>query len=353
MWIRELESNEVQEWNQFVTFHPQSTCYHHGAWRRVAQRVYGLSTHYLVARSKPNLPIQGIFPLFQLTGLGVCSHLSNGLFGAYAAPLANDKTIQNSLISHAKELLRSTKRAYLLIKTLDDQNPLELSALNEFRKFSNWVIAKLELPSHPDILWKQLKDKVRNSIRKAQSYRLELRTGVQEIPHFYDVLADNLHQKGAPIYGLMFIEELARAFGESAEVLTLWHDNKVISGALILTYQDTTYVPFASSRPTSFFMCPNNLLYWEIIRLSCQRGMKYLDFGRSRKDSTQLAFKRSWGATEISQPCYLYSFNHETFNYFEEENANISSWVKHWKHLPRFITDPIGPIICKQMAGLL
>ena len=73
-----------------------------------------------------------------------------------------------------------------------------------------------------------------------------------ELPAFYDVLAENMHRKGTPIYGIAMMRAIVDALGDRAEVVTLALDGRAVSGAIVLTFRDTVYVPFCSSRPSSF-----------------------------------------------------------------------------------------------------
>src|SRR5438876_1123535 len=83
-----------------------------------------------------------------------------------------------------------------------------------------------------------------------------LRAGPGELAPFYDVLAENMHRKGTPIYGFPMMRELAGALGDRAEVVTLWKDGAAISGGFTIHHKGTVYVPFASSRAAAFHMNP-------------------------------------------------------------------------------------------------
>src|SRR5205814_399966 len=145
----------------------------------------------------------------------------------------------------------------------------------------------------------------RNAIRKGQRSGLELRVGPRYLDGFYDVLAENMHRKGAPIYGRSLFERLLRALGGRGEIVTLAQHGRTISGAFVIRFGDVVTVPFASSRPSTFHLNPNNLLYWEIISRSCRGGARILDFGRSLRDSSALSFKLGWGAETEAQPMYV------------------------------------------------
>jgi hypothetical protein len=52
-------------------------------------------------------------------------------------------------------------------------------------------------------------------------------------------------------------------------------------------------VPWASSLREFFSLCPNNLLYWEMIRWGCENGYQRFDFGRSSPNSGTITSKNN------------------------------------------------------------
>ena len=301
-----------------------------------------------MARENKTSPVIGVLPLFQIKGM-IKAHISNGLFGAYASVLADCAEARTALIEHAQKMIKKERIRYLLLKTLED--PFH-SKPEGFYTMDSWVIATLQLNPDPSFMWDGLRDKIRNCVRKALKHGLEVRTEKKYLPHFYDVLADNMHRKGAPIYGYEFMKGILDGFGNRSEIITVWSGGEIVSGAMVLNHRETVYVPFASSRPWALHMSPNNLLYWEIIRQSCLRGMNTLDFGRSMKGTGSLAFKLGWGAQESPQPCLIYSKDGTEIN-FDPHQRGVGWLINQWKRLPRNFADRLGPLVCKQIAGLL
>lgn len=354
--IEELDPAHLAEWDQYVDQHPESTCYHLGAWKNVATEAYGLRAPFLVARAGTGGRICGALPLFVVGGL-VPRHLTNALFGAYGTVLADNADIHLKLLERARALSHAERASFLLLKILESPDPAAapgrpLRISPEFTRQDGWVIATRELDPDPQKTWNGLRDKVRNCVRKARRHGLRTAAGPGELRHFYSVLARNMHAKGAPIYGYGFIRQLAEQLGGKSDVLTLWHGDRCVAGAFLIFYKNRIYVPFASSLPSSLQMCPNNLLYWEIIRQGCQRGMRLLDFGRSLRDSGSLRFKQGWGARTQPQPCFVYSPRNKSLN-LDPNDARARFFVRNWQRLPLGVVNALGPSICRQLAGLI
>lgn len=341
MVIEELGGLGGSEWEAYVEAHPGSTCYHLLAWRQVARRAYHLRAPFLVARERRGSVLCGVLPLFAVPG-PVEGHLTNGLFGAYGGPLFDNEAAGQALVEAARSLFTARRLKYLVLKCRGDE-----PALPGFDELSAWVRAVLPLASTPQEMWAGFRDKIRNCVRKAQRSGLTARAGPEQVEPFYRVLAENMHRKGAPIYGLRFMRELCLQMGDRAEAVAVWKGREVVAGALTLRHGRTLYVPFASSRPSALAACPNNLLYWEIIRAATSRGMAEVDFGSSLRGSGSLAFKAGWGARIAPLRYCVLSANGRAPRLSPDEPL-VSFAVRQWRRLPRRLADAVGPVVCRR-----
>jgi hypothetical protein len=117
-------------------------------------------------------------------------------------------------------------------------------------------------------------------------YRLHLRTrrrfGVPIQPRrFFRMLWESVIRTGL---GSVLIAE-ASASPVAAEVFLSWNG--------------TTISKFSASDERAWSLRANNLITWHLIKTACERGSRWLDFGRTDAGSEGLrVFKRSWGAVE-------------------------------------------------------
>jgi FemAB-related protein (PEP-CTERM system-associated) len=340
--LQELTPALETKWDAFIQDHPESTCYHQRSWKNAAERGYGLSARFMLALDE-NDTVRGVIPLFRVNGI-VKAHYTNGLFGAYAPILADSKEVADLLLQSAFDSTRNESLPYLILKTLADE------AMPTMRRLNSWVIATLPIDPDPTKNWMSQRRQIRCCIKKAQREGVTVHWGVDQLNDFYDVLAENMHSKGAPIYGRSFMQELVKGSGESANILVLRHRGRAIAGALVMCHRGTISVPFASSRPGDRLLRPSNLLIWEIIRYGSLNGMQTLDFGRSLRDSTSLDFKLGWGAKTFPQPVHILSTRDQDLNL---DPSDVKWFVNTWKRLPRPVVDRLGPLICRQIAGLL
>jgi FemAB-related protein (PEP-CTERM system-associated) len=338
--VEELSPISERDWDGFVDARPDATCYHLRAWQRVAQRAYRLEAPFLVARGMTTRGVRGVLPLFVVANpLG--GYLTTGLFGAYGAVLADSLAVRRLLLERACEVMRARRLSYLVHKSVGDET---LPAA--FERHDSCVIAVLPLAS-PDVMWQGFRSEIRNRVRKAERSGLELRSGVEQLPAFYAVLAANMHRKGTPIYGFQVMRELSEALEERAEVLTLWKGRDAVSGALVVYHDDTVCVPFVSSLVSAFPLCPNNLIYWEVIQRGWARGMRRLDFGRSFRGSSNLDFKLRFGARSVAQPFYVLSRDGGQPK-LDAKDRSVRRLVALWKKLPLPLANAVGPSLCRR-----
>jgi lipid II:glycine glycyltransferase (peptidoglycan interpeptide bridge formation enzyme) len=218
-----------------------------------------------------------------------------------------------------------------------------------FERHDKSVVATLPLHPDPEEVWARIGGTMRAKVRKARKHGISVHDGPGGLEEFYQVLAQNMHRRGFPIYGLPFLRELAAQLGARAEVVTLRHAGQTISGALVLHYNGVTSVPFVSSREEAFHLRPNNLLYWEIITRACSRGMHTLDFGKSPIGATTLQFKQSWGAVVQPQPYFIHERRGKTPT-IDASGAGMQRVVRLWQRLPRKVVDKLGPTVSSWIA---
>lgn len=338
------DAGTCAEWDRYVEASPRATCYHASAWTEIVRHAYHVRAFRLVARDAPGSAIRGVLPLFVIPR-PFGRYVTTGPFGSYGPVLADDDDAAAELLDAARGITHRVGAHYLHVKGLGDA-----PAPAGFARQDLWVRALLPLDGGPGRVWTLLRKGVRAAVRQAAKNGFSLHRGHDQLAGFYDVLAENMHRKGAPIYGLTFLRDLIDAFGDRADVVTLHEGERVVSGALTLAHRGVLYVPFASSRAALFPKRPNNLLYWKLVEMACAAGFHTFDFGSSMRGTSTLAFKRHWGARIEPIASYVYAAHpteHEPD--LGPSSAAVQKGVALWKKLPRGVADACGPIVCRFM----
>jgi FemAB-related protein (PEP-CTERM system-associated) len=202
----------------------------------------------------------------------------------------------------------------------------------------------------PEQAWRRLDSKVRNQVRKAQKAGLTCHFGREELlPEFYRVFARNMRDLGTPVWGVNLFENVLRVFPKTAEIALVRLGDKPLGGGLVLSFKDTVYMPSASSLRAYFHLCPNNLLYWEVIKRACETGYCTFDFGRSTVGSGNYHFKKQWGATVKPLHWQYVLLSEKKIPQLNPSNPRLKVFIEVWKRLPVRLATWLGPRIVRNL----
>jgi CelD/BcsL family acetyltransferase involved in cellulose biosynthesis len=156
---------------------------------------------------------------------------------------------------------------------------------------------------------------------------------------------------GSPVHSRKFFTAILEEFAESAKLMLVRKGDLAIGGALCFFFKDTLLVPWASSRREYFSLCPNNLLYWEMIQWGCKNGYKRFDFGRSSPGSGTYYFKKQWGTKEEQLHWQCLSRKHGRPTLIHADDPKYRWVIRAWQHLPISMTKLIGPLLRGQVSS--
>lgn len=184
----------------------------------------------------------------------------------------------------------------------------------------------------------------RNHVRK--TYRngwFESSFAPERLEEFYAVYVRRMRQLGSPAPASDFFRRFFVHLPDHAALLTVLDPatDKVVGGMLLLRSPGdaTLYYPYGAGLIEYNHHYLNNFMYWEAVRFGLHGGFKQLDLGRSQMDSGTYRFKAQWGA----QPVQLKYFRSgDSGGAAMDNRASLKPLSELWKHLPRFLTDPVG-----------
>ena len=292
MQLKEISRQE--EWDELAASLGAGP-YLFWAWRVAVERAYGHRPLYLAAfRGKTP---EAILPLFKFkTPWG--SRLVSLPFCDYGGILATNEEAFLFIWDKARELARAHGG-------LEVRFPERPPYLSDEKGSEAKVRLLLPLPDRAEILWKQLKAKVRSQVRRPQKEGAEAVTGGQELlPAFYRIYQENMHYLGSPPHSLAWFKAVLSSYGEMARVVLVHLRGEPLAGGILLFTEEEAVNPWASSRRSFKKISPNMLLYWQMLSLATERGLLRFDFGRSSRCSGTYRFKRQWGAEE--KPLFWY-----------------------------------------------
>lgn len=325
------------EWDEYIHLDKTAALCHLAAWRGVLKRTFRHKSFYIVV--KENDLVRGTLPLILIKSRVFGRFLISMPFLNYGGICAEKEQAAKLLMEEAIVIAKAEKVDYIELRQSGELNlglPVKKSK----------VTMVLELKSNPEDMWKTLDPKVRNQIRRAQKANLRLETGsLDQIKHFYKVFSHNMRDLGTPVYGKNFFENIARGLFDRARIFSVFLDDVVLASGFTIGYKDSLEIPWASSLRKHNKLCPNTLLYWEIVKYACENGYKYFDFGRCSMNSGTYHFKKQWGAAAKQLYWYYWLPDGRQLPELNPANPKYRLLIAIWQRLPLAITQIIGPRI--------
>src|SRR3989338_8904241 len=195
----------------------------------------------------------------------------------------------------------------------------------------------MELASSADEMWKGLRNKTRNMLRKAKNAGLTIECGFENLDAFYRIYARRMLEKKVPIHSIGFFKHVAKELDGCTQLLVATHNGVPVGGMLLLMGTHTALYPYQSSTSEGERYGANQLLVWEAMRFCLARDITTLDMGESKEGGSVYQSKINFGG--ISKDLYYYTFQDGHSSKFSELPGFI------FAHVPVRIRGTIGPWI--------
>jgi FemAB-related protein (PEP-CTERM system-associated) len=333
-----------KSWDRYVESHPRATVAHLAAWGQIAREAYGHEALYV--RAEDGGEVCGVLPLVFVTSRLFGRRLVSMPFLDYGGVLADaDRGLELALVEEALRQTRARRAQGLGLRQLHPE-PLPWPTTDDR------VTMLLELTTE-DAAWKALPSERRNRVRKGEKLGLTASwCGPEALDDFYRVYAVNMRDLGSPVHGPTFFRAMVQALPGTARVLLVRDaDRRVVGAAVCLFFRDTIMVPWVSSLREAFALCPNFVLYWEVIRFGCRNGSRVLDLGRSFRSAGTFEFKRQWGARPHTLPWIFLDGQPGGPPPVDRDASRFAMLVRAWKKLPVPIANAVGPWIRRQVPN--
>lgn len=326
-------------WKHFTEAAPANLA-HADSWLSVIRHAFGHEDRSLVAERDGE--VCGILPMMLLRHWFFGTSRVSLPWLDYGGVLGDSPETAQAMLDAVVAQAREDKTTFVELRSVDPLFP-ELPVRKD--KVTFWLSL-----DDANTVWKGLDAKVRNQVRKAERSGLKCEFGRGELlPEFYQVFARNMRDLGTPVWGFSLFENILRAFPKTSDVALIRLEEKAIGGGLVLSFKDTVHMPSASSLRQYFHLCPNNLLYWEVIKRACENGYKTFDFGRSTVGSGTYQFKKQWGATVKPLYWQYVLLSGKEVPQLNPSNPRLKFFIEMWKRLPLQIANWLGPRIVRHL----
>lgn len=337
--IVEYKDNYKATWTEYVENSTRATIAHQIGWKQVMKEGLGHVPRYLLAKEGDR--IKGILPLCITKTWWLSKYVVSLPWIDYGGICADDPEARDLLFNKACEIAKEENAKFIEFRSVVTNNLNMVSRQDK-------VTFLLGLDNDPEEIWKGFNAKLKNQIRKAQKSGLTTEFGgLEKIGLFYKVFSHKMRDLGTPVWSIDFFKSIFKTFPDTTRIVLVKRDGIPLAGGLLLSFKNRLYVPSASAYRSSLKYCPNHILYWDVIRKGCQEGFRYLDFGRSTKNSGTFNFKKQWvpSPTQLTWQYYLYKA--KDIPSINPSNPKYRIFIGLWKRLPIPIANFLGPKVIR------
>jgi FemAB-related protein (PEP-CTERM system-associated) len=330
---------QTRAWDDFVWRHQGATFFHLTGWMKVIQNTFGYSPCYLFAERGQQ--VTGILPLFETSNWlqGTC--LISTPMAVYGGICAVDEESRTALLDAAKRIAVKEKVQHLELRQQQGE------IFPGFHPNTLYATFCGELDRDPQVLLGRLPRDTRYMIRKAQKKGLQVVSGVQYTPDFYNLFVQSMRRLGTPTFPLRLFENLVDEFKALVDVTMVCSSNVAVAAAFSFRFRDTILPYYAGASPEAPGLAANNLLYWELMTRSAAEGMHWFDFGRSKRGTGAYAFKTQWNMTVRPLAYQLYLVQRKNVPNFTPLNPKFERAGRIWSKLPLALTTSLGPHVVR------
>ena len=328
-------------WEQFVMSCPTATFFHRAGWQKILSEVFRHDTHFLYAEIDGR--IEGVLPLAHVKSLLFGNSLVSLPFAVYGGVAATNGAAASALEDEARRLAQRLHVDHLELRHVDARHP-------------DWPRQDLYVTFRKAIL----PDEEANMLAIPRKQRAMVRKGIKNglrsdidpgVDRFFALYADNVHRHGTPALPKRYFQALRDEFGADCDVLTVSaSDGRPLSSVLSFYFRDEVLPYYAGDDEAARDLAGNDFKYWELMRRSCQRGLKVFDYGRSKQGTGPYAFKKNWGfePTPLHYEYCLYKRDAVPQN--NPANAKYKLLIEAWRRLPIGMANWLGPFVVRSLG---
>jgi FemAB-related protein (PEP-CTERM system-associated) len=337
--IKSFSSEIAGEWDHFIASNPQATPFHSTAWMRALQKTFGYENRSFIATR--NGKITGVLPLFLVSNWIVGRCLISTPFADYGGICAQDEESADALVTHAVEVGSAEKIDFLELRHRIARSRSEFYVKDLYVSFT------AELADEPETQLKRLPRDTRYMIRKADKAGLQVRSGLEQLPEFYELFTLNWRRFGTPVFSRQWLETLVHEFKDDAMLTMARARGRPVAGVLSFQFGNTLFPHYSGASADANALAANNFIYWELMKSAINRGVRWFDFGRSKKNTGAYQFKSAWNMQVHPLEYQVCMIKRRSPPNFSPANPKFALAANLWSRMPLKATTWLGPHVVR------
>jgi FemAB-related protein (PEP-CTERM system-associated) len=327
-------------WDEFVLRCPAATFFHRAGWQEVIERAFGHRTHFLLAEAGGR--IEGVLPLAQVRSLLFGHSLAGLPFCVYGGAAADTDRARIALDQEAVALAERLQVDHLELR-LRTRSHEEWPAKDLYVTFRRNIDPDLE--KNLNAIPRKQRAMVRKGLKAGLTTVVDSETN-----RFYRAYSESVHRLGTPVFSRRYFEILRAVFAQDTEILTVTRGDDIVASVLSFYFRDEILPYYGGGTALAREVAGNDLMYWEVMRRACERGVRVFDFGRSKRGTGAYDFKRNWGfeATPLHYEYHLVKAH--AIPDHNPLNPKYRAFIGMWKKLPLALANRLGPCLVKSLG---
>ena len=303
--------------------------------------VFRHDTYFLYAETDGR--IEGVLPLAHVKSMLFGNSLVSLPFAVYGGVAATDAAAASALEAEAQRIAQRLGVDHLELRHVEARH-------DDWPQQDLYVTFRKAILPEEEANLLAIPRKQRAMVRKGikNGLRSDIEPGIDR---FFALYADNVHRHGTPALSKRYFQALRDEFGADCEVLTVVSaSGQPLSSVLSFYFRDEVLPYDAGDAEAARDLAANDFKYWELLRRSCERGLKRFDFGRSKQGTGPYAFKKNWGfePTPLQYEYRLYKRDAVPQN--NPNNAKYQMLIKTWRRLPLGLANWLGPFVVRNLG---
>ncbi|GHU09531.1 peptidoglycan bridge formation protein FemAB [Betaproteobacteria bacterium] len=342
--IRRLDLGNIQDarrWDDFVLACPQATFFHRSGWQDIVFGVFRHPTYFLYAERDG--AIEGVLPLAHVRSLLFGNALVSLPFAVYGGVAANDEAAAQLLENEAQSIAQGLGVDHLELRNFR-QRHADWPTQDLYVSFRKAIETDVE--TNMLAIPRKQRAMVRKGIKNGLSSEID-----GDVERFFPLYADNVLRHGTPAMPKRYFQKLLEVFGQDCDVLTVTDkEGRTLSSVLSFYFRGEILPYYAGDDVAARDLAGNDFKYWELMRRSCERGIKVFDYGRSKQGTGSYSFKKNWGF-EPQPLFYEYClYRRDGIPQNNPSNARFKFFIATWRRLPIGLANWLGPFIVRNLG---
>lgn len=338
--VQTLDTANSARWDAFVVACGEATFFHRAGWKDVIERAFGHRMYMLYAER--NGQIEGVYPLGHVRSALFGNALISVPFCVYGGVAAANDEARAVLDRAAQDLAVKLGVDYLEVRSMVPRH-------DDWLRKDLYVTFRKAIDPDVEKNMTNIPRKQRAMVRKGIDAGLtgELDAGVER---FYEAYAHSVHALGTPVFPKSYFKILHEVFNKDTDILTVTKDGRLVASVMNFYHRDEVLPYYGGGTAAAREHKGNDFMYWDLMRRSCERGLKVFDYGRSKQGTGSFSFKKNWGFEP--QPLYYEYFlvKAKALPNVSPTNPKYEMFIRLWKKLPFSMTKIIGPFIAKNLG---